>query len=169
MTNLTYENYPRWIVAVCNAVSLGIYAIGLYLTARAGILCGVVYAAYCVWMECRLLTGSCRYCCYYGKRCAFGKGVICSWFLKKAERTSIKQISWLNLLPEFMVSLVPLAVGLVLLISGFSWFVMLLMLVLLGLASVGTGFVRGQLACKHCRRRELGCPAEQFFSKTKQA
>jgi hypothetical protein len=27
--------------------------------------------------------------------------------------------------------------------------------------------VRGQLACKYCKQRELGCPAEQLFSKTK--
>ncbi|MFH1684097.1 MAG: hypothetical protein ABIA67_04360 [Candidatus Margulisiibacteriota bacterium] len=27
------------------------------------------------------------------------------------------------------------------------------------------GYLRGSLACKFCKQRELGCPAEQLFSK----
>ena len=72
-------------------------------------------------------------------------------------------------MPDFLVSLIPLGVGIALLVRSFSWLVLLLLIVLLGLASAGTGFVRGQLACKYCRQRELGCPAEQLFSRTKHA
>jgi hypothetical protein len=33
------------------------------------------------------------------------------------------------------------------------------------LACVGNGFIRVSLACKFCRQRELGFPAEQLFDK----
>ena len=49
----------------------------------------------------------------------------------------------------------------------FSWVLLLAIGALVLLGSVGTGFIRGQLACKYCRQRELGCPAEQLFNKTK--
>ena len=34
----TFENYPRWMVLVCNALGLAIYAIGLFLMAGLGIM-----------------------------------------------------------------------------------------------------------------------------------
>jgi hypothetical protein len=139
--------------------------------ARLGIVWGVLYAAYCVWMEWRLLSGSCRSCYYFGKRCGFGKGRVCSWFFTKgsAPAWGTKRFSWRDVAPDFMVSLIPLGVGIAMLIGSFSWLVLLLVVTLVFLGSVGTGFVRGHLACKYCKQRELGCPAEQLFSKTKPA
>jgi len=165
----SFEDFPYWMVAVCYSVGLAIYAIGLYLMTRLGIVWGVLYAAYCVWMEWRLFSGSCRYCYYFGKRCGFGRGRIASWlFAKGAQRNMCaRQISWRDLAPDFMVSLIPLGVGTAMVLRDFSWLVLLLGVLLLILASVGTAFVRGQLACRYCKQRELGCPAEQLFSKTK--
>jgi hypothetical protein len=85
------------------------------------------------------------------------------------QNLSVKQISWRDLVPEFLVSLIPLGVGIALLIRAFAWHVLLLVLILVFLGSVGTGFVRGRIACRYCKQRELGCPAEQLFSKTKPA
>ena len=166
-----FENFPYWMVAVCNAVGLAIYAIGLYLMARLGIVWGVLYVAYCVWVEWRILSGSCRSCYYFGKRCGFGKGRLCSWFFNKGSEQTLctKPFSWRDVVPDFMVPLIPLGVGITHLIRSFSWPVLLLVVTLVFLGSVGTGFVRGQVACKYCKQRELGCPAEQLFSKTKQA
>jgi hypothetical protein len=166
-----FENFPWWMVAVCNAVGLAIYAIGLYLTARLGIVWAVLYAAYCAWIEWRVLSGSCRSCYYYGKWCGFGKGRLCSlFFTKDAERSlSTRQISWRDVVPDFLVSLIPLGVGIILLVQSFSWLVLSLVVSLVILGSMGTAYVRGQLACKYCKQRELGCPAEQLFNKTKHA
>jgi hypothetical protein len=169
MKTESFENFPWWMVVACNAVGLAIYAIGLYLMARLGIVWGVAYVGYCVWMEWRLLSGSCRQCYYYGKRCGFGKGRICSWlFTQGPERNSAsKPISWSDVVPDFMVSLIPLGAGIASLIRDFAWPVLVLVLLLVFLASIATGFVRSQLACRYCRQRELGCPAEQLFNKTK--
>ncbi len=171
MKPATFENFPWRMVVICNAVGLAIYAIGLILIAQLGIAWAVLYAAYCLWLEWRVLWGSCRKCYYYGKRCGFGKGRLCAWLLTKGTESGLpaKRISWWHVVPDFLVSLIPLGVGIAMLIGSFSCFVLLLVVMLLGLASVGTGFVRGQVACKYCKQRELGCPAEQLFSKPKAA
>jgi hypothetical protein len=161
-----FETYPGWMVAVCNGVGLTIYAIGFYLVCQLGRWWGLAYLAYGVWMEARLLTGSCRRCYYYGKRCAFGKGRVCSWlFTRQIAGAESKPCTWWNVVPDFLVSVVPLGVGIVLVVRSFSWFVLLLLGLLLFLASIGTGFVRGQLACPFCKQRELGCSAEALFRK----
>lgn len=72
-------------------------------------------------------------------------------------------------MPDFLVSLIPLGVGITMLIRSFSWPVLLLIVTLAFLGSVGTGLVRSRLACNYCKQRELGCPAEQLFDKTKSA
>jgi len=67
-----------------------------------------------------------------------------------------------------MVSIIPLVVGIIVLIRGFSWQVLILLVIMIGLGSMGTGLIRGQIACKYCRQREIGCPAEELFSKREQ-
>lgn len=169
LTISSFENFPWWMVLTCNAVGLAVYAIGIYITSRLGLVWGIVYAAYCIGMEWRLLSGSCRSCYYYGKRCGFGKGRLCSLLFPKGteQNLSTKQISWRDLVPDFMVSIIPLVVGIIVLIRSFSWIVLILIIMLAGLGSMGTGLIRGQIACKYCKQRELGCPAEKLFSKRK--
>jgi hypothetical protein len=171
MKTSSFENFPWWMVLICNLVGLSIYGIGLFLMARMGIVWGVLYAAYCVWMEWRILSGSCRSCYYFGKRCGFGKGRLCSWFFTRGKERgfSTKSISWKDLVPDFLVSIIPIIAGITILIRDFSWVVLLFIVMLVCFGSVGTSLIRGQIACKYCKQRELGCPAEQFFSKTKHA
>jgi F0F1-type ATP synthase membrane subunit c/vacuolar-type H+-ATPase subunit K len=38
-------------------------------------------------------------------------------------------------------------------------------IILVGLTTIGNGYIRGNLTCKYCKQREIGCPAEQLFSK----
>jgi hypothetical protein len=64
-----------------------------------------------------------------------------------------------------LVLLIPLVGGIALLILDFSWSVAMMLAVLLMLSFGGNYFVRSQIACKYCKQRKLGCPAEQFFSK----
>ena len=155
------------MVLICNAVGLAIYGIGIFLMVRLGFVWGVLYSAYCIWMEWRILSGSCRHCYYFGKRCGFGRGRLCSLFFNSLSEQglSTKRISWLDIVPDFMVSLIPLAVGVIILFRDFSWLVLLSIIALVILGSVGTALIRGQIACKYCKQRELGCPAEQLFSK----
>jgi hypothetical protein len=165
----SYRNYPCWIVLVSNLVSLLIYAIGAYIISRLGPVCLGLYLLYIIWLEIRVMSKSCANCYYYGKYCAFGKGKISSWLFKKGSPQEFlkRDITWKDILPDFLVSLIPLIAGIILLIFHFNWLLLILIVLLVMLTSVGNGFVRGSLACKFCKQREIGCPAEQLFSKKK--
>lgn len=160
-----YESYPAWIVVLSSSVGLAIYAIGAYVLAGFGAWLPILYLLYCLWMEVRVLRGSCVDCYYYGKVCGFGKGKLCSLLFEKGDpvRFAEAEVSWLDVLPDFMVSLFPLVGGIVLLVRGFSWLLAALLAVLVALAFGGSAVVRGSFACKHCKQREIGCPAQKLF------
>jgi hypothetical protein len=118
-------------------------------------------------MEIRVLIMSCRDCFYYGKLCAFGRGKICSLLFKKGspERFKMKKITWINLVPDFLVSIIPLVIGGFYLVRSFTWLRLSLVVVLVIMAFPVTGFVRGSISCKLCRQKVMGCPAVQLFTK----
>jgi hypothetical protein len=162
-----YENYPYWIVLIANLVQLSIYVIGAVIIGMVGPVWLLLFVAYIVFLELRLLKRSCVNCYYYGKRCAFGKGKLCSLFFKRGDPNRFvgRKITWKSILPDFMVSIIPFIVGIAILIMNFSLTVLILVISLFLLTSIGNGLVRGSLACKYCKQRELGCPAEQLFNK----
>ena len=160
-----YENYPAWIVLASNAVSLAIYLVGAFIIYQAAGLWVILYLAFIGLLEVRLLRGHCTDCYYYGKRCAFGQGKLSSMFFRKGDSKDFckKQIGWKDISLDFMVSIIPMVIGGALLIMSFSWLILSLVALLFVLSFAGNAFVRGSLACKHCRQRELGCPAEKLF------
>ncbi|VVC03584.1 Uncharacterised protein [Candidatus Burarchaeum australiense] len=169
MEQSNYENYPLWIVLISNFFSLAVYLLGTFVMYQLGLAWLVAYLAYVACLEFRLLKGSCVNCYYYGRTCAFGKGRLSCLLFKKgdARKFACRQITWKDILPDFLVSLVPMAAGVILLVHEFSWLVLGAILLLAVLSFAGSAFVRGSLACKYCKQRELGCPAERLFGKTK--
>ena len=167
MENEVYDEFPLSSVLFCTAVNIAIYVVGAYLIAPLGKIFVALYLLYCLWMETRALTKSCRDCYYYGRLCAFGRGKICSLLFKKGspEGFKTKKITWINLVPDFLVSVIPLAVGGFYLVQSFNWLRLSLIVVLVIMAFPVTGFVRRSISCKFCRQKEMGCPAVQFFSK----
>jgi hypothetical protein len=135
--------------------------------AGCGIWWAVLYLLYCGFIETRLLRRSCVNCYYYGRLCAFGKGKLSALLFKKGdpEKFAQDQIRWLDLVPDFLVSIIPLIAGIVLLATSFNWVILVLLVVLLALSSGGNAFIRGSYACKYCKQKELGCPAEKLFNK----
>jgi hypothetical protein len=168
--NKTVDVFPLGWVLFCAAVNIAIYVIGAYLIAPLGKITVVLYLLYCLWMEIRVLITGCRDCYYYGKWCALGRGKICALFFRKGspERFKMKLITWKNIIPDFLVSLIPLIIGVYYLITGFTWLRLVFILALIIIAFPVTGFVRGSIACKFCRQKEIGCPAEQLFAKNVQ-
>lgn len=161
-----YENFPAWIVLVCNLVSWSIYAVGAYILAALWIWLLLPYLLYVLWLEVRLLQNACVDCAYYGKVCAFGKGKLCAQAFKRGDprRFAEHEVTWAEMLPDFLVSLIPLGGGIALLVTeGWDWVIVGLLVVLLALAFVGMGFARGALACRYCRQREIGCRAYEMF------
>ena len=164
-----YENFPLWIVLLSNLLSITIYSIGLYIILNFGILFAILFVVYIFWIEFRLLTKSCRACYYYGKICAFGRGKCCALFFKKdnPEKFVKTKITMKDILPDFLTFIFPLIGGIILLLSNFSWLIVVLLAILVILGFSGNAIVRGSFACKYCKQREIGCPAEKLFSKTK--
>ena len=152
-----------------NLVSVAIYFFGAYIIYRLDFDFLIIYLFYIFILEARLLKSSCTKCYYYGKFCAFGKGKLSALLFKKEDKGKLnkRKITGKDILPEFLVSIIPLFIGIWLLVSEFDWKILASMVILVILASVGSALVRGRLACKFCKQRELGCPAEQLFNKKK--
>jgi len=163
----TYENFPVWMPLLSNLVSMLIYAAGAVILAGYGAGLAILYVLYCVGVEFRVIKKSCINCYYYGKDCGMGKGRLCSLLFKKGDPAKFAQdtIGWSDLLPDFLVPIFPLVGGIGLLIRDFSLNLAALVAALVLLSTIGTAFVRGSFACRYCKQRELGCPAEKFFSK----
>jgi hypothetical protein len=164
-----FENYPARIVFFSNLVSIAIYAIGASIIYKLGLIWLILYLIFIASLEFKLIKGHCVNCYYYGKSCAFGKGKISSTFFKKGDLSKFckMQISWMDVLPDFLVSLIPITAGIVFLIGDFNWILLSLVLTLFILAFVGNGIVRSQFACKYCKQMEIGCPAQKLFEKKK--
>jgi hypothetical protein len=159
-----FDRYPARVVALANGLSLAIYAIGSAIMTRLGWVALAVYLPYILTLEARQLATGCVRCFYYGRACFSGKGLMASWLFKRGDPTRFaRETTWLSLLPDMLVVLVPFGAGLVLAIHHFDWVLLALMVALVALAFPGNGYVRGKHACCHCRQRELGCPAEQLF------
>jgi hypothetical protein len=165
----TYENYPCRIIIASNFVSLAIYLIGAIIISQIGLIWLGIYLLYLLWFELKLMKHSCVNCYYYGKYCAFGKGKISSFLFKKGNPQNFlnRKITWKDIIPDFLISLIPLILGIILLILDFNWTLLLLMVILAILTSSGNGYIRGSLACKYCKQKEIGCPAQQLFNKKK--
>lgn len=167
MGNKTYDNFPLWMVLASDAVSFGIYILGAYVIFQFGAVWFWLYILFCLFQEFRVMRMSCIYCYYYGKLCGLGKGRIAALFFKKGDPKKFleKKITWKDLIPDLLVSLIPFLAGIYLLIVGFNWLMLCLVAALFLLTTAGNGFVRGNIACKYCKQRKLGCPAEKLFSK----
>ena len=167
--SICYENFPLWIVLLSNLLSITIYLVGLYIILKFGILFATLFVVYIFLIEFRLLTKSCRYCYYYGKMCAFGRGKCCALLFKKGnpEKFVKTEITMKDILPDFLIFIFPLIGGIILLLSNFSWLIVVLLAILVILGFIGNAIVRGSFACRYCKQREIGCSAERLFSKTK--
>jgi len=166
-----YENYPIRIVLLSNIVSLGIDALGFFIILRLGLVYSLIYLFYLIILEYRLMKSGCISCYYWGKRCAFGKGKLSSYLFKKGDtkRFCAKEMTWKDMIPDIMVSLIPLSVGIILLIINFDLVLLIAILLLVLLTTSGNGYVRGTLACNNCKQKETGCPAYMLFNKNKKS
>jgi hypothetical protein len=168
-TSKTYENFPAWIVTLSNAVSILIYLSGFIITLRLGWIAAILYLVFIMAFEIRLISRHCISCYYWGKICGFGKGRISSLFFKKADPSKLcdNKMSWKDLIPDLLVTLIPFIISIVLLIIKFDIILLFTAIILILLTTVGNGFIRGNLTCKYCKQREIGCPAEKLFNKNK--
>lgn len=162
----TYDNFPVWIVALSNSVSILIYIAGFMIVLQLSWLAAAFYLAFLLALEFRLLSRHCVNCYYFGKTCGFGKGRLSALFFKKGSPEKFCEVNftWKDLIPDLLVFLIPFITGIILIITHFDLIVLLEMIIMIALTTMGNSVVRGSFACKYCRQRELGCAAEKLFS-----
>ncbi len=165
----TFESYPLSTVAISNAVSLATYGLGFYILLNLGIVIALVFLLGLIAFEFRLIRFHCPNCYYWGKMCGFGRGRISALLFKKGEpeKFCAKKIAWKDLVPDLLISLVPVIAGIIVVIIEFDLRRLLAVVGIILLSTTGTGYVRGTLTCKHCKQAETGCPAMEFFQRQK--
>lgn len=162
-----YDKFPLWIPFLTVLVSFVGYIIGALILSGFGIIFSILYLVYCFGAELVVIVRSCKDCWYYGKLCGIGKGIVAPLFVKQGDtkRFADRDISMVHLIPDFLVVIFPLVGGIVLLILDFSFLLLGLIILLVILFFGGTAFIRSMLVCKHCKQKEIGCPAEKIFNK----
>ena len=170
-SNKTFDNFPLWMVAIADILAFVIYIIGAYIMFKFGAVFGWLYLLLCLIVEVRVMRISCIHCYYYGKLCGLGRGKLASLFFGKGDPKKFleKTITWKDIIPDLLVSLIPFLIGIYILFNDFNWSMLILIVILLLLSTFGNGFVRTNFACKYCKQRELGCPAEKLFRKDESA
>ncbi|MDD1680884.1 MAG: hypothetical protein LUQ35_04680 [Methanoregula sp.] len=160
------EQYPLTTVLVSNLLSVLLYGTGISILFQAGLLFVIGYVAFILILETRLIGWHCVDCYYYGKTCAFGKGRLSSLFFRKGspEKFPMMTLTWKDMVPDFLVFIIPVLAGILLLVREFSWTILVLIIALFLLGFMGNAFVRTQLACRYCRQKEIGCPAAELFN-----
>ena len=155
------ENYPVSTVIIANLMTLLMYAIGAYVLLQVSPFLVLAYLLIILYLESRLIAGHCTDCYYYGRTCAFGKGRLSAVFCRRGDpsRFTMMQLTAKDLLPDFLVFMIPVILGLYLLAVSFSFGILAAVIALLLLGFAGNAVVRGKLACRFCRQREIGCPA----------
>ena len=148
-------------------VNVSMYALGATILSGFGTIAAALYLLYCLGVEINVVRKSCVDCYYYGKWCAFGKGRVAPLLFKQGDgkRFTSRCMSWKELAPDMLVPLFPLIGGIALLIISFSWSIIAMLAALATLSFYGNYIVRSKIACKYCKQREIGCPAERFFNK----
>jgi hypothetical protein len=76
-------------------------------------------------------------------------------------------MSWKDVIPDLLISLVPLIIAIILMIFKFEFILLIAVIILMLLTTIGNGLIRGKLTCRYCKQRELGCPADELFNKNK--
>lgn len=144
MQSKTYDKYPSRTILISNTVALTISVIGAIIMFQIGRIRFVLYIIYILFLEFRLLQGSCRYCYYYGKYCAFGKGKLCAVFFRKGDPKKFIQRKILrkDLIPEALVAVIPIIIGIVLIIIAFNRRILIGIIMILALTTQGNNCVR---------------------------
>jgi hypothetical protein len=162
-----FENYPFLTVLIANTVTFIIWIVSIYLVWQLGAFWGALFIVYLLSLEFFVYKHGCSCCYYYGKWCAFGRGKIAPFLVKRYDPQKFcqRKVTWLNLLPVVLGSLIPVIVGVVLLIRGFSCSIFILTLIPVVNWFFINPLVYGKLICLHCKQGRLCCPANDFFGK----
>ena len=88
--NKYYENYPFNTLCISIVVTLLSYAAGFFIFYLINIYWVVGYAVLCLVSLFVGMKYRCKFCYYYGKKCASGLGALARIFFKKGDASEFK-------------------------------------------------------------------------------
>jgi len=158
-----YENYPWWIICLFNLCGLVLYALGFIFLSHLNIWAGIGYLIYCLMANVNVMSSSCRYCYYYNKRCGPGLGKLATLFFKEGDKNRFikSEFSYNEIIFNMLTVGLPLIGAFPILLNEFSWFFIILLVLLLTFGFFRLIGLKWLILCKHCRQGEIGCPLEQ--------
>ena len=161
------EKYPIKTVLIFWIVNLLSFVFGFYIISKLNLYLGVLYIIYILILEFKVYKEGCVICCYYGKRCAFGRGLIASKFFKKGDNKKFcdRKLSWKGMIPEILVLLIPIVIGVYFLVKDFNYLMLVFVIYLALIWFVFNALFYGKLACCYCKQGSICCPAKKFFNK----
>jgi len=170
MKSKIHKKYPAHTIIIANILLLLVYLAGAYILFKLSVVTGILYVIFLIFIEFSIYREGCRYCYYYDGWCAFGKGKIAKIFFKKGNPKKFceKQFSWKEFIPQILLVLIPIIVGIALLISrGFHVLTLIAVLYPVFNWFLVNPILYGKIACPHCKQGSICCPALEFFSKKK--
>lgn len=162
-----YEEYPIEKVIIVIAVQLLLCIAGAYIMFRLHWITGVLYILFLIFLEYSIYKEGCRYCYYYNKMCAFGRGKLAPLFTKKGNPKKFceRELKWKDFVPMMLASIIPIIVGIALLISrGFHLLTLIAILYPIANWFIINPILYGKVACRYCKQGKKCCPALDFFS-----
>lgn len=162
-----FECYPLWMVLLYNIAAWSIPAAGLYLLYIIHPVLSVLLLIDVIYLESSIYREGCANCYYYGKRCVSGRGLFVKLLLKKGDpkKFTEKDVSFKDMLPSMVPSVATIIAGIYLLITSFSWLILVLTVWPVIVWFFGNPIVYGELACPNCKQAILGCPVCEMFKK----
>ena len=156
-----YEHYPPGIICLSTVLTLLSYALGTLIFYLINSLLGVGYIILCFISLLVAMKFRCTFCYYYTKGCYSGLGNIAKLLFKKGNSNDFKNPK--NLIPaaifSFAVLLFPLIGAIFLLVTRFSWLILILLVAYVVIAIIPGFVLRKDLFCKYCKQGKIGCPA----------
>ena len=134
-------------------LALGIYAAYLFYPAA-----GIVYGLFVALMFMVVMRkGLCTKCWYYGKRCALGWGIYTAKLFKKDDESKFEGCSASKFAPFLWmtVSILPVALILASAYFEFSYFKIILAIILVMFVLISGNRKTREISCEKCKMRYL--------------
>ncbi len=151
--NSNYEKYPLQQVVFRNILNILTILTGCIILNVVDTVFVILYLVYYLFFIIWSLYFRCKFCYYYGKRCASGFGLIVPFFFKKgSEYNFIKNNKYS--LPIIVFFIAPTIASIYLLFTNFSYSIVILqgLLIVLCFGLARVYYIR--YGCRQCKQKD---------------
>ena len=161
-----YGKFPLWIIFLSDLILFSVGFVGTYLSYLVNPIVGLLYLFWWIYLEYSTFTEGCVNCHYYGKRCAFGRGIIAKHLFAKGNPKKFceRKVTQKDMIPYYISVAIPLFSGIYLLWLNFDWSILVMMVYPMLVMFLANPVIYGKWACPNCKQGAICCPAMDFFA-----